>query len=116
MKIALACGAALLCAAPTMPATPTGQHNTRTSAVFPPPRYHATEVALPVLYVNNVGPYCGPATPGYRVLACVRKLPSGQPVMVLMNPCHPAFRGEFYAHIACHEKAHAVGWTGMHEE
>ena len=113
MKLAAVCAGALLCASAS---PPDDGHNTRSSDVFPPPRFHAAEIGLPVLLVNNVEPFCGTAPKGKYVIACVRRLSNGQPVMVLPNPCFPVFRGEFFARIACHEKAHSVGWSGMHEE
>ena len=112
--------AALLTAAPSIPQdTPrdtSNNHNSRISSAFPPPRFHAVEVGLPVLFVNDVTPLCGGAPEGYRVLACVRTLPSGQKVMILPQPCSPEYAFERYSHLVCHEVAHAAGWSGMHEE
>lgn len=108
--------AALLTAAPSIPQDTSGNYNSPISSAFPPPRFHAAEVGLPVLFVNDVTRFCGGAPEGYRVMACVRRAPNGQSVMVLPNPCSAEFRFQSYAHLSCHEKAHAAGWTRMHEE
>ena len=112
--------AALLTAAPSIPQdTPrdtSHNYNSRVSSAFPPPRFHAAEVGLPVLFVNDVTPLCGGAPPGYRVMACVRTMKGGGRVMILPNPCSAEYAFQSYSHLVCHEKAHAVGWSGNHEE
>lgn len=104
--------AALLTAAPAVPQT----HNTAISTAFPPPRFHAGQTVSLTFLLNDVTPICGEAPEGYRIIACVRTLKDGTRIMAMPNPCNPAFMGESYAHIACHEAAHLKGWTRMHEE
>lgn len=46
-----------------------------------------------------------------ELIGCAELLP---PSMIVPNPC--VFPEEVYARIACHEKAHSLGWTYKHEE
>ncbi len=82
-------------------------------AGMPPEQYWMTDAVVITLYVNDVARHCGTvAPPGMTVLGCTRHV-DGVTVMVLPNPCLLA--DELYARIACHERAHAAGWTRMHE-
>jgi hypothetical protein len=77
----------------------------------PPVRFQG-EAAEVVVFVNDVEPYCGKAeNPNYRIIACTG-IKDGTPVTVLPNPC--AFNDQYYAHIACHEKGHVLGWPATH--
>jgi hypothetical protein len=48
-----------------------------------------------------------------ELIGCANLIP---PSMVVPNPCDPAFRNEVFARIACHEKAHSLGWSYKHED
>lgn len=110
MKIALACGAALLCAS----ASPPSGMGTRVYAGMPPERFQGDGVAV-VVFTSDVEAMCGPAPMGKVILACAKEI-DGVPVLILPNPCALGAAGERFATLACHEKAHSLNWTGMHEE
>lgn len=79
----------------------------------PPPQYMAQAAGL-VVFANDVTEFCGPAPEGMRKLGCFLTFKDGSQLVVLPNPCAPAFDGELFARIACHEKGHALGWSGVH--
>jgi len=82
-------------------------------AGLPPERYWMTDAGAITLYVNDVAAHCGTvAPPGMTVLGCTRHFEGGT-VIVLGNPC--LFADELYARIACHERAHSLGWGRSHE-
>jgi len=81
-------------------------------AGMPPERFRGDTAAI-VLFVGDVGAQCGQKPP-YRMLACHRRI-KGTSYIVLPNPCPFGDDGEYFARLACHEAAHAQGWTGMHE-
>ena len=77
---------------------------------WPPIKYDKDAIAV-TAYVNDVEKICGTAPPPYKILACAS---AEKAIMVLPNPCAPEFRGEFYAKIVCHERAHINLWPGDH--
>ena len=82
----------------------------------PPTRYYQGETAQITVYLNDVTDICGkPENSNVTRFACVRMSKEGQPIMVLPNPCMYAAQ-EFYAMLACHEKAHVQGWPGDHPQ
>lgn len=79
----------------------------------PPVRFRG-EAASVVIFANDVTQFCNtPPRPGYVLLGCQFER-NGVPIIVVPNPCVLADR-ELYARIACHEKAHSIGWSGEHE-
>ena len=50
-----------------------------------------------------------------RLRACRRQLVGGMPILVLPDPC-PSGDAEYFARLACHEKAHLLGWKGDHPQ
>lgn len=87
------------------------------SSSMPPERFRKLGV-VPVLFVpfHQLNEFCAvPREEGRTLLGCTRRLKSGQPIVIMPDPC-PAGEGEFYARIMCHENAHALGgWSGNHE-
>jgi hypothetical protein len=113
MKALIACAALLSLGAvdSAYPPIPQGVTNgTYTSAGTPPVRFQGEAVQV-VLYVNDVGAYCGAAPKGKVILACT-KFQDSVAITILPNPC--AFDDEYFAHIACHEKGHVLGWPAYH--
>ncbi|MGX7895451.1 hypothetical protein [Tsuneonella sp. HG222] len=102
--------AALLCCAPSAPVE-TGP-GTPHFAGMPPERFMREDVAV-VLFVKDVGKFCGTAPEGLTLIACVREVSDRK---IIFMP-HPALYGEndFYARIMAHELAHVAGWTANHE-
>lgn len=82
-------------------------------AGLPPPKYMGQAAGL-TIFANDVTDYCGPAPEGMVKLGCFLTFKDSSQVMVVPNPCAKAFEGELFARIACHEKAHGLGWSGMH--
>lgn len=82
-------------------------------AGLPPPKYMGQAAGI-VVFANDVTDYCGPADPGMVKLGCFLTFKDGSQLMVLPNACAPAFDGELFARIACHEKGHALSWPGNH--
>lgn len=63
-----------------------------------------------ITFVSNphqINEMCGPALPGYIILACVDKI--GGKRMVAPNPCVYADK-EHYAKVLCHELGHTNYW------
>lgn len=110
MKTLLAIAALLSIGAATPPIPPNVTNGTYVSSGTPPVRFQGEAVEV-VIYVNDVAPYCGTAPKGYTILACT-SMKNETPITVLPNPC--AFNDEFFAHLACHEKGHALGWPAYH--
>jgi hypothetical protein len=104
--------AALLTAAPTTPQEPIGQ-GTRWFDGNPPARFDGTGAVI-VVMVNDVGPYCGDAPEGLRVIACTVHTKAGTPIIIMPSPKPYNEVGDEYAHILNHELAHAQGWPGTH--
>ena len=46
--------------------------------------------------------------------ACTVPASGGPSHVYLPNPCDPAFRGEQFAALFCHETGHVAGWPGSH--
>lgn len=87
-------------------------HSTLYSDGTPPVRYQG-EGAQIVLYLNDVSEFCGKATnPQYVILACTKPARDGVFITALPNPCQ--FDDDPYAHLACHEKGHVLGWPATH--
>lgn len=80
---------------------------------MPPERFWGEGVSV-VAYVNDVNAICGDDDPDTVAMGCVRHTADGMPVTILPNPC---FLGdvELFARLACHEKAHTLGWGRNHE-
>jgi hypothetical protein len=76
----------------------------------PPVRYMgAANAAVHFADPETVTQLCGGAPEGKLLIACATKSP---PQMALPNPC--LFLHEQFARIACHEKAHILGWPAEH--
>ena len=102
MKVLLALAAMAMVGA----STPRPQY-----AGMPPYRYMGDGITITV-FTSKVEAFCGPPTPGFQIVGCYRRT-NGRPVVVLPNPC--LFPEEFFATIACHEKAHAThNWPADH--
>lgn len=94
-------------------AAPAPGYYTYSSMAQPPTRYQGVASAV-TIYANDIDALCGAAREGYIKLGCVRYTVEGVPLAIIPNPCNPAFKGELFAAIACHEKGHILGWEGHH--
>jgi hypothetical protein len=75
---------------------------------YPPLRFQGDATAT-VEFTYDVHPSCGKDPPGKRLEAC-----QSGPRITLPNPCDPAFKGEAFARLSCHELGHFNGWPGDH--
>jgi hypothetical protein len=106
--IAKLCAAALLAVASPVASG-------KVNSGMPPERFRGNGAAI-VLFTDRAGidAYCGVAEPPNIILACRRELTNGASVLIMPNPCILG-ESEFYAKLMCHEKGHALGWSGDHE-
>ena len=90
----------------------------RWSNSIPPERFQKTGVvAVAFIPPELIAEACGikDVPEGKVVVACTRRFKKGAPIIFMPNPCLVA-EVDYYARIACHENAHAIGgWSGNHE-
>lgn len=77
---------------------------------MPPERFKG-EVIIPVgfLYLDSLGEVCGKAALPLVRLGCAT-----DKAIAIIHPCAPAFKGEFFARLMCHEAGHVNGWPATH--
>lgn len=67
-------------------------------------------------YGDPTGPCLGSGLrdiPDTIVNACTMSK-GGNYLVMMPNPCLPAYRSESYAKLLCHEQGHVNGWPGDH--
>lgn len=108
---------AALAAAACIALPPTGPNNTTSYTNRMPPMRYRGDATIVVTYhspaqVNQDCQKRAPPLPcGYVYQACTLGDHSEMP-----NPCDQSFKGESYAKLACHEKAHTLDWGADHPD
>lgn len=89
------------------------------SSALPPERYREQMSAssimfLPMEAVEKVCSKLFPPKSGEVSQGCTVVTKEGDVYIILPDPCKFAEKGEWYARIVCHERAHQAGWPPTH--